>query len=82
MCATTKRWASSTNNKFGSNRLQCPGNQNIPSSEYKHCGGCSLVAYCSQPCQKADWLTFHRAECIKARCERSGMLFHVLFISR
>jgi len=31
--------------------------------EYKQCGRCKGVIYCSQVCQKAHWIAQHRSEC-------------------
>jgi hypothetical protein len=42
----------------------------------KRCGDCpargSRARYCSQDCQRADWVTRHRGECAEARRAREG----------
>ncbi|KAF6749312.1 hypothetical protein DFP72DRAFT_913914 [Ephemerocybe angulata] len=39
--------------------------------EFKKCGGCSSVVYCSVDCQKADWVALHQAECKSSRDEHA-----------
>lgn len=34
--------------------------------QWKKCGGCGLVHYCSRDCQKLDWKAIHKYECQKA----------------
>ena len=30
---------------------------------FKRCSGCSVLHYCSQECQRKDWIAFHKLEC-------------------
>ncbi|KAJ7616507.1 hypothetical protein FB45DRAFT_934374 [Roridomyces roridus] len=30
---------------------------------FRRCSGCSFAAYCSQTCQRSDWVEGHRSEC-------------------
>lgn len=45
----------------------CP-NREITVSQFKRCGACHEVWYCTQDCQKADWET-HKPRCIAHRRE-------------
>ncbi|KAG9022645.1 hypothetical protein FRB95_014511 [Tulasnella sp. JGI-2019a] len=35
-------------------------------NEYKRCGSCFKICYCSPQCQKSDWKT-HKPDCLKAK---------------
>ncbi|KAF7362562.1 hypothetical protein MVEN_00604500 [Mycena venus] len=44
-------------------RLECPA-QETEATQFKRCGACQQVVYCSSTCQKADWKK-HKPECAR-----------------
>jgi len=44
----------------------CHCNKSLGRKERKQCSGCNLVTYCSEACQKQDWLNGHNRACCKS----------------
>ena len=44
----------------------CHCNKSLGRKERKQCGGCNLMTYCSETCQKQDWLSGHNRACCKS----------------
>ncbi|KAJ3520513.1 hypothetical protein NMY22_g12721 [Coprinellus aureogranulatus] len=50
--------------------ITCKGAGRERTRTSKQCSLCSSRVYCSTECQKVDWETYHRAECLCARAFR------------
>lgn len=48
-------------------------------ADFKRCGGCEAVSYCSLGCQKLDWAKGHREYCVKAQEDNKGVFHHYCF---
>ena len=43
----------------------CRCNKSLSRTEVKQCSGCHCMAYCSEDCQREDWLNGHKLACCK-----------------
>jgi hypothetical protein len=51
---------------------QCEGPSGISERLSRQCSGCSSVIYCSERCQRMDWVSWHKSECPLARKAHLG----------
>ena len=46
--------------------LPACGAREVSVHQFKRCGGCKAVVYCSAECAKAQWKAGHKRECSRA----------------
>jgi len=53
----------------------CRCNKLLEKKAIKQCDGCNCMVYCSEACQRDDWLNGHKLSCSKPYAEENGCQF-------
>lgn len=53
----------------------CRCNKSLERKAIKLCDGCNCMVYCSESCQRDDWLNGHKLSCNKPYAEENGCQF-------